>query len=628
MKLPSDQIPKTSYNDVKVTKDIETKIDEECFPHPVLTGAHLAQDSIPKIGEHCAGCPQTRTLIPQDTCYGVHNHHCDNCSCQESSSFFHSKGEGAPASQMHLVNPIKFGWNRSLNILANVFNYVLNLKHKVHLKKGEETSQKCKICNFKKDNIQPQLTKLYLHCSEEHFFTEESKILLDSLPNKKLERFIVKEGRVYYESRLVSQTTSADVDPSTLPFFDTFQIKPILPVVRADSQLFFALAIHIHNNLRPHSGVETSLREILQIMWPINNPRRILQRIRKDCTRCRLIAKKTLELRMMNHPAARNTISPPFYISQVDTVFGFTAQLFKNARRVIKVYALIICCLFTGATNILTIESLSTRDVLQAIERHAARYGVPSILYVDNGTQLVALENATFNLKDVKAQAFDAHNIQIKVSNAKSHEERGRIESRVKLLRSMLDKLAINSSHSLTFLQWETIFSKISSELNNLPIAKPSKSSALDPQWDLITPNRLILGRNNNRDMKGWFSLSKGSDSEALLRKNQEIMKTWHTIFYERIHVLIPRPLKWEKTDPVSPGDIVLFLFNETPGSKSDDWKVGIVQEIPKKNSLTIEYTIRGKRKSVNRCPRDVSVIVAAGELAMNSVEYFKKLTE
>ena len=96
----------------------------------------------------------------------------------------------------------------------------------------------------------------------------------------------------------------------------------------------------------------------------------------------------------------------------------------------------------------------------------------------------------------------------------------------------------------------------------------------------------------------------------------------------ERVHVLIPRPLKWEKTDPVSPGDVVLFLFNETPGSKSDDWKVGIVQEIPKKNSLTIEYTIRGKRKSVNRCPRHVSVIVAAGELAMNSVEYFKKLTE
>merc|ERR1712121_294423 len=125
--------------------------------------------------------------------------------------------------------------------------------------------------------------------------------------------------------------------------------------------------------------------------------------------------------------------APPFYISQVDTVFGFSAQFFKGARRTIKVYALIICCLFTGATNILTLESLSTRDVLQALERHAARYGMPAIIYIDNGTQLMALSNASFNLKDLKDQARDSHAMDIRVSNAKSHEERGRIESRVKI---------------------------------------------------------------------------------------------------------------------------------------------------------------------------------------------------
>merc|ERR1712121_577269 len=104
-------------------------------------------------------------------------------------------------------------------------------------------------------------------------------------------------------------------------------------------------------------------------------------------------------------------------------------------------------------------------------------------------------------------------------------------------------------------------------------------------------------------------------------------MRSWYTIFLDRIHYLIPRPRKWQQTDTVAIGDIVLFMFNETPGSKSDNWKLGIVKDIPKKNSLTLEY-ISGKssKKTLNRCPRDVSVIASAKDLPMNSEGYFKNL--
>ena len=489
------------------------------------------------------------------------------------------------------------------------------------------SSPDCKLCQSSDHIDLKEMDTHFTHQAEELLFSEESREILATTPPRKLSQFIVKENRVYYESRLTAETTTKDVDVDV--FFDSSQFKPVLPVIRAESELFFALAIHTHLNVRPHCGVETTLREICQIAWPINNPRRCLQKIRKDCTKCRLIAKRTLELRMLNHPAARNTIAPPFYISQVDTVFGFSAQFFKNARRTIKVYALIICCLFTGATNILTLESLSTRDVLQALERHATRYGMPAILYIDNGTQLMALSNASFILKDLRTLAFDSYSMDVRVSNAKSHEERGRIESRVKIMRKMLEKLSVNASHSFTYLQWETIFAKISSEMNDLPIAKPSNSHHGDDLWNVITPNRLLLGRNNNRNLKHWISLTRGADSESLLRKNQDIMKTWYAIFLDRIHYLIPRPRKWQSTDPVAIGDIVIFMFNETPGSKSDHWKLGIVKDIPKKNSLTVEF-ISGKqtRKTLNRCPRDVCVISASNELPMNSPEYFKSLTQ
>ena len=68
--------------------------------------------------------------------------------------------------------------------------------------------------------------------------------------------------------------------------------------------------------------------------------------------------KTTQELRMMNYLAARTTLSPPFYFFQADVVFGFRAQTFKNARKPMEAYALIICCILTGAVNILCLEGM------------------------------------------------------------------------------------------------------------------------------------------------------------------------------------------------------------------------------------------------------------------------------
>ena len=350
--------------------------------------------------------------------------------------------------------------------------------------------------------------------------------------------------------------------------------------------------------------------------------------------------KKTLELRMMNHPAARTTLSPPFYFCQADVVYGFRAQTFKNARKPMEAYALIICCILTGAVNILCLEGMSTRDILNAFERHAARYGLMAELFVDNGCQLIALKNASAFIKPQFTPEFeaarvnlqDSYGFKVNVSNPKSHQERGRIEARVRIMRSMLEKVQANTDTPLTYLQWETLFSKISVMINDLPIAKTSRSNVSDPLWDIITPNRLILGRNSNRTIEGWISLDKGADLGHLMRKNESILNTWYTVFSQRLHHLIPRPAKWGKTDPVNVGDSVLFLFTETPGSKPNQWKLGIIKAIPKINSVEIEYVLNPSKKGVPtkstllRCPRDVCIIATADEFPLGSNLYFEQI--
>ena len=61
---------------------------------------------------------------------------------------------------------------------------------------------------------------------------------------------------------------------------------------------------------------------------------------------------------------------------------------------------MVIVCLMSGATSILAMEGIETQDVAQALEKHSCRHGVQAEAYIDQGTQLKALENAKFSIKD------------------------------------------------------------------------------------------------------------------------------------------------------------------------------------------------------------------------------------
>ena len=629
MKLPLTKMTITTYDNLKLSKQQEVLVDEECFPEAIMSQAPQDYQSKTAFFSHCNNCNINKQYTPQDICFGNEDEsgHCNNCSCPTTHSFHavHTNRNGT------LVDIIAFGWKRSVNILSYVHKFALLLKHQVHISKGILKGPNCKQCLFTEDSIaNTEVNKMYVLEAKNYLFRVESEKVKSIIPDKKLKSFTLKDGIFYYESRLTEEIKKEDLDYHI--FFDNHEIKELLPVVLANSDLFFALVIHIHHFVRPHSGVEITMKESLKIVMPINNPRKIIQRIRQDCPKCRMISKKTTELRMMNHPAARSTIAPPFYICQADTVFGFRAQTFKNARKVVKIYALIICCLLTGATNILTLEGLETRDILQALERHGSRYGMPSTLYVDNGTQLIALDNATFSLKDLNNKVQDSFGMKVIVSNAKAHEERGRVESRVKILRNMLEKFSINTDIAISVLQWETIFARVSNTINDVPIAKCTQTKVSDPGWDIITPNRLMLGRNNQRCLEGHITLSKGVDSEHLLRKIQNISKTWYLIFTERIHHLIPRPSKWNKSDDIRVGDICLFMYNENPGLGKNTWKLGRVQTIPKKNKVILAFpgpTLANgvtMMKTLTRNPRDISIISAAGDIDMNSRKYLESI--
>ena len=645
MSLPFSQMPLTTYEDLKVSTAEESEVDTECFPELIMTKSIHAifppQDEVRSnklkvmhssstTTNHCKGCIQTQIYTPMDLCYGTPDPwgHCLKCSCSFTLSSFSLKRGG---DSLMLVDLIKYGWKKALTITTNIYRFVINSKHAAHKRKEQVFNPQCKLClSTTEVTSEVEVDKVYNKEATDYIFRKETSRILATHNKKSLEQYILKDDILYYQSRLTEEVKSEELDCQV--FFDSYSIKEFLPVVLSDSDVFFSYLVYVHHNLRPHSGVEITMKEISKLMMVIKNPRRVVQSVRESCLTCRSIRRKTAELRMLNHPEARTILAPPFYIAQMDTVFGFKAQVFKNARKTVKVYALIICCLLTGATNILVIEGLETRDVLQGIERHATRHGMPSVLYVDNGTNLIALQHATFSVRDLNCQLLDSYGIQVRVSNAKSHEERGRVEARVRILRKMLVKLGIKTETTLSVLQWENLFSRISNMINDLPIAKCTRSNLTDPGWDIITPNRLILGRNNMRSIEGCISLTKSIGSENLLRKNQAIMTTWYQLFTDRIHHLIPRPNKWTKTDRIEVGDICLFMHHEAPGLGKDHWKLGRVKEIPKSNTIVISFPGKSKKKelpemnTIERCPRDIVIIHSADDIDLNTREYLNSL--
>ena len=430
---------------------------------------------------------------------------------------------------------------------------------------------------------------------------------------KKLEeKYHLKQDIWYSKSRLEKEGATEIQDLDCSPFFDHLHIKKFLPIVFVKLDIFRSYLMFIHMKEFPHMGIESTLRRIKGRFFPVGNVRAAIASVRGKCSKCRLMIQRTVALELAQFPAARTTVAPPFWSVQLDIAMSFKAKPTIKNRKTFPCHALIIVCLLTSATNILVMDGLTTQAVVQAIERHAARYGVPGHLYVDSGTQLEKLQDAHFQLRDVQMN-IAAHRFQVTVAVPKAHKQQGRVEAKIKIMRKMLVAWSTSSEECNTLLGWETVFAKVACAIDDIPIARGSANAAYDLGWEIITPNRLKLGRNNYRQLEGPIRLDNCPQSQ--LERNQLLTSRWYELFIERLHLLVPPPAKEHDRQPVV-GDVVLFLFTDPNFKKLWIWKLGVVEEAMSRSSYKIRYSgASGERKYVQRAVGQISIIVPSDQL-------------
>ena len=98
----------------------------------------------------------------------------------------------------------------------------------------------------------------------------------------------------------------------------------------------------------------------------------------------------------------------------------------------------------------------------------------------------------------------------------------GKVERKIREVKKSIDKSAQNER--LSVLQWETLASDIANRINDLPLALRNVCSDFE-DMDLITPNRLKLGRNNDRSPIGMLTMT--NDAEKIIKENKRIFNVW-----------------------------------------------------------------------------------------------------
>ena len=198
------------------------------------------------------------------------------------------------------------------------------------------------------------------------------------------------------------------------------------------------------------------------------------------------------------------------------------------------------------------------------------------------------------------------------ISYVLAHNEIGLAERSIREIKKLFNK--VFSGMKLTDLGYETAFAWIATALNNIPLCLGSSYVDYD-RMDLITPSRLILGRNVDRACHGPSVLGTLSEMK---QQQLKIADAWQKAWTDQVmQKFIPRQSKWQKSDEQLPekGDICIFQRTET-SLGGPTYRIGRVRhaETAKdglNRTLTLEYKNSGEKvfRTTTRNPRQVAVL-------------------
>ena len=346
-------------------------------------------------------------------------------------------------------------------------------------------------------------------------------------------------------------------------------LKFVNPIVDRHSPVAYSIMIYCHRNISRHRNSAATLRDSLNIAYILQG-RDLANEVRESCPHCKLFKRRLLEVEMGSIHPNRLMVAYPFWFTEADIMGPFVAHCEHSCRSDKKIWGLVFKCPTTGAIDVRVMQAYDATAFVNAYSRFARHHGHPVKLYIDKGSQLVAgCEQMEFTVMDVKKDLSMKFNVGIEYNTVAvgMHNANGVVERSIKEVKKLFN--AVYRGISLDILNYETAFGFCANELNNLPVCLGSRYRGLSHQ-DLLSPNRLMLGRNNSRAVAGIPHIGTPS---RILKQNEDLFTAWWNVWKtERLIDYIPQPSKWKSTGyQPKVGDVVVFPRRDA------DRKMGVV---------------------------------------------------
>ena len=331
--------------------------------------------------------------------------------------------------------------------------------------------------------------------------------------------------------------------------------------------------IHWYDDDAKHSGNESVLRYVQKNAYIIEG-RSLVKQFKNECPRCRYLNKMAIDVAMGPISCDNLCIAPAFYISQVDIFGPFNSYSNVNKRASIKIWFVIFCCCATGAVYIKVREDYSISSFILAFIRFSCKVGYPKKLLPDAGSQLVKGWQ-TMKIKfSALSNKLHESGVDLETCPVGAHYMHGKVERKIKHVKESFSKCIYNNR--LSIIEWETLGDQVANSINNLPIAIGNIVQGLE-NIDILTPNRLMLARNNDRCPIGTLTVTE--DIGKIVKRNTDVYNTWFKCWLiSYVPTLILQP-KWYQSDrDPKIGDVILFLKSEKEFERK--YQYGIITDI------------------------------------------------
>ena len=544
----------------------------------------------------------------------------------------------------YLIDPNRFRFRKVLRILALVFTFIKNMaknvdrirNHRIfHHKYPGELAKNLKpegdkyiltTGNLKnmgsgvcKGGKVIELSNDMLKSAMYYFSYKSSLEVKHFMKNEKYVNISKEIDEVlYYVGRIPPDYVFDGYPELCEAAIDLCRTTFCVPVMDQCSPVAISIAMEIHwyHPDVQHRGIETILRQTQSVAHIIGG-RHLAKSIKRGCIKCRILNKKSVDVIMGQIQDVNLCIAPAFFASQVDIFGPYKSYSSANKRATIKVWFLIFCCCTTGGVDIRVLEDYSTDSFVLGFVRFACRFGYPKYVLPDPGSQLVkGCETMNYSFSNTKQKLSFEYGVNYTVCPVGAHYVHGKVERKIKEVKKSVGIQVKNER--LSVLQWETLMQKISNSVNNLPIGLKNKTEDLE-NLDIITPNRLILGRNNERCPNAPLTICP--DHKKLLESNANILKAWFKAWLvSYVPLLMERP-KWHVNDKqINTGDVVLFLKSEREYDLQ--YQYGIVSSIKRGKDghvrkVDVKYQNHNEaiKRVTQRGVRDLVIVHSIDEL-------------